>query len=1166
MKILLLRLIAFGPFMDEALDLAQGKEGLHLIYGPNEAGKSSALRALRQFLYGIPERSLDDFRHSYNKMRIGGVLRHSDGTELGMVRRKGRVKTLRSEDDKRAIDDEVLRKFLGGVDASVFATMFGIGHSDLVRGGEEIIRGGGNVGQALFAAGSGIAGLREVQTDLQKEAEALFAPSASRRPINELIGEYRGTQKEMREAELPGQEWEKHERALKTAMDRKAEVDLRLEEKERERNWLERIRQALPLISQRKELKGALRTYENAIILPRDFKDRRIALLTDLKIAENTTHEALSTVEGLEKAAASLQAPEEVVESEALIEESYRMLGVYLAAAKDRIKLVTLRDTLRSEARGILAGLRKDLTLDQAEDLRLEKSETVRIRELGAQYERLITRLDDARASLVRLSHHQAAMEDELKDLDEPKATEELKAFLEQALPFGATEETLELEEEEITRTLRSLEIELMKNSLWKGKVEELETRPLPTTETTEIFEVRFADSRNTVAALMLSLEDVENRLLQIESQIEALDLAQKVPTEDSLREARRRRDETWMLLRKGWEEGGIEKDQTHGLLETYEDRLRHADEIADRLRREADRVAGMARLQSDREREKTRSERLGEGVRRAQEELQKAEKQWLEVWEASGIIPWSPREMRAWLQNQKTLLERRSAILEKKARLDGMKTRIEEHRSRLARSLLCLGDEPREGMGSLTGLIKRAQEVMARQEEIRLKRERCLEEKREREKELRETKVQVVNLETELTRWQGQWERAVGGLGLGKEALPAQANALLEDLRTLFEKLKEADILQKRISGIDRDAEAFTEKVHRLAERIAGDLKDLPPDQVAPELMVRLNRARAAKTRRQSLEVQLRDEKQRLQGARERTGEIHSHLAVMCEQAGCLNHEELPRAEENSEHRQRIESEWEGLEGNLRKLSAGATVEAFVEEAGRVDPDGIDGRVMRIGEEMEAFVEERSRLDQAIGSERGELARMDGTSRAAELAEESQRILGRLETEVEKYARLRVASAVLARAVERYREKHQGPILRRTNELFAHLTLGSFEGIRAEFNQEGTPILVGVRKQGKELVGVEGMSDGTTDQLHLALRLASLETYLENNEPMPFIVDDILIKFDNERAKAALQVLGELSKKTQVVFFTHHRHLVELVELSVDPSVLFIHSLGVPA
>ena len=87
-------------------------------------------------------------------------------------------------------------------------------------------------------------------------------------------------------------------------------------------------------------------------------------------------------------------------------------------------------------------------------------------------------------------------------------------------------------------------------------------------------------------------------------------------------------------------------------------------------------------------------------------------------------------------------------------------------------------------------------------------------------------------------------------------------------------------------------------------------------------------------------------------------------------------------------------------------------------------------------------------------------------------------------------------------------------------------------------------------------------MSDGTTDQLYLALRLASLETYLKNNEPMPFIVDDILIRFDDKRATAALQVLAELSTKTQVIFFTHHQHLVELTETNIDYSILFKHSL----
>ena len=74
MKILELALYAFGPFTDAVLDLSAGQEGLHLIYGPNEAGKSSALRALRQALFGIPAQSSDSFVHPYSKMRIGLTL------------------------------------------------------------------------------------------------------------------------------------------------------------------------------------------------------------------------------------------------------------------------------------------------------------------------------------------------------------------------------------------------------------------------------------------------------------------------------------------------------------------------------------------------------------------------------------------------------------------------------------------------------------------------------------------------------------------------------------------------------------------------------------------------------------------------------------------------------------------------------------------------------------------------------------------------------------------------------------------------------------------------------------------------------------------------------------------------------------------------------------
>ena len=147
--------------------------------------------------------------------------------------------------------------------------------------------------------------------------------------------------------------------------------------------------------------------------------------------------------------------------------------------------------------------------------------------------------------------------------------------------------------------------------------------------------------------------------------------------------------------------------------------------------------------------------------------------------------------------------------------------------------------------------------------------------------------------------------------------------------------------------------------------------------------------------------------------------------------------------------------------------------------------------------------------------------------------------------------------------AIERYRDKSQGPILRRASALFRQITGAAFQGLRAEYDHKGQPVIVGVRYGTGEIVPVEAMSDGTADQLYLALRLAGLEMYLSNNEPLPFIVDDILIKFDNERAVATLKALAGIAGQTQLIFFTHHDHLVELARKHLDPSTLFFHNLG---
>ena len=117
MRFRALHLQAFGPFTDVSLDLSGGQQGLHIIYGPNEAGKSSALRAVRAALFGIHSRTNDNFLHDNKTLRVGGRIENLRGESIAFLRRKGNKNTLLNLDhDQHApLASESLRPFLSGI-------------------------------------------------------------------------------------------------------------------------------------------------------------------------------------------------------------------------------------------------------------------------------------------------------------------------------------------------------------------------------------------------------------------------------------------------------------------------------------------------------------------------------------------------------------------------------------------------------------------------------------------------------------------------------------------------------------------------------------------------------------------------------------------------------------------------------------------------------------------------------------------------------------------------------------------------------------------------------------------------------------------------------------------------------------------------------------------
>jgi uncharacterized protein YhaN len=207
------------------------------------------------------------------------------------------------------------------------------------------------------------------------------------------------------------------------------------------------------------------------------------------------------------------------------------------------------------------------------------------------------------------------------------------------------------------------------------------------------------------------------------------------------------------------------------------------------------------------------------------------------------------------------------------------------------------------------------------------------------------------------------------------------------------------------------------------------------------------------------------------------------------------------------------------------------------------------------VNEEHTAEVHKSGNLEAGL-----DLLKRDG--QAAEAAAEAEQYLSRIKQEAKSYVHKKLAAELLEREIARYRDRNQGPIVGHASELFAQLTLGRYPKLRVDYDDKDELVLKCVEQRGTA-VEIEALSDGARDQLYLALRLSSLRLFAERSEPMPLLLDDVLIHFDDERARAALQALGDFAAVTQVLFFTHHARIVELARQAIPESHLCEHRLG---
>ncbi len=184
-------------------------------------------------------------------------------------------------------------------------------------------------------------------------------------------------------------------------------------------------------------------------------------------------------------------------------------------------------------------------------------------------------------------------------------------------------------------------------------------------------------------------------------------------------------------------------------------------------------------------------------------------------------------------------------------------------------------------------------------------------------------------------------------------------------------------------------------------------------------------------------------------------------------------------------------------------------------------------------------YAVEQQRLQNRLGQYQGRMEALGEKARLQSQLEQSNQRIGKLE---DTYAALTLALETLAEARAELQRRFAPRIVKRAQELLAAMTEGRYHSLtmgpdfslQAGAGEEST------------LRDCLWRSDGTMDQLYLALRLAVAEALTPD---APLVLDDALVRFDDQRMKAAVEILKETAKQKQVICFTCQGRVAEALQ-----------------
>lgn len=1169
MRIRELRLLRYGKFTDRLLALPHAPQDIHLVVGANEAGKSTMRRALSDWLFGFPMRSTGmDFLHPMQDLRLGGIIEdntvsreeHSAGQgtitgstkekgpsdgqiwSLNFERRKGQKNTLRTPADE-PLPDSTLHEWLGSLQADEFRRMYALDHTTLVEGSESILQASDDIGRMLFQAAAGIEHLGDALKTLQQEADSLWAPRKSgNRVFYQQQDAYEEARRTLGQAQLRTRDWKESHDALMNVQHQLEEARNKHAEIQQHIHRLERIRRVQPLLRDAeaaRQRQEALQASGMPPLLPDNARQIFEQASRQGALVQAEMMRLQAALNELDQTLAAITLDTPVL---ARADEITRLDEARVQCHDHPARLQRHQEklqTLQARVKALAAELGWPAEDEAAVARRLpDPAWRERMAELIHRHQARQHAVEKARnerdAQAQNLSQWQAHLQSLASDSIDPA----LSDLLEQARRLGDPDAQSDALTRERQRLESSLEATLAGMGPWRQPIDRLQAMLVPEASQVDALRVQQHDDAR---ALQARQEALQKKIQDIQQQEQALlQLVrhhQPVSRED-VAQARRQRDDDWQAIK-------ADPTTLPARAGAFEARIHEADALADarleRAQHEADRQSYANQL------EKLKLERTGieSDIQVIETRMTRRQADWKAQAAACGLPDLPLDAALTWLKRHQDALELLARRQTAEHQLQTLLQRVEALRQALTDRLAL------PATTSLDDALRQARERLETAQRIAGQRSTL-------ETQIQDAQRRLVPLQTALTQaesqwqeWQQAWQAALAEAG-HEDTLPVDQLetrlAQMQDIQTLLAQMDSlrADDIEPLQSALD----SWMRHARTLADQLMPDAPtDMSPQDMVLTLAGRLKAARQDEAEHHRLQQQQARDRQALEAARQQQIQVDALLQPLRVAAGIDDMALLGPAIARSEERRQIEHEIRRIETALREAGDGQPLESLRTEAASIEPDQLQVELNRLGTEAGQVVEDISRLGARHGQLKAAFDALNGSDAAARAAARQQEAAAGMAEAAERYLRLKTAARLLQWSMERFRQTRQGPMLARASEIFQALTLGSFSRLLVDADSHDSPRLVSIRTDGNKPVEVPGLSEGTRDQLYLALRLAALDQQASQGSRMPLIADDLFINFDDRRTEAGLQVLGDVSRRMQVILLTHHDHLVPLAQ-----------------